>query len=113
MIIRQREGMAVFPAQHPELTFKIRAPDLIVLTDVGQRLAVARRSASALFIRDQAFAPEDIADSAGGRYGKINTVIKAPHPQFFRAPVRMLMPQGDQMTGDIIRDRPGMRTGSA
>ncbi len=34
--------MTVFPAQQPELAFKISAPDLIVLTDDGQGLAIAR-----------------------------------------------------------------------
>ncbi|MFT1604210.1 hypothetical protein RPP01_24345, partial [Enterobacter hormaechei subsp. oharae] len=38
VIVGQGEGMTVFPAQQPELAFKISAPDLIVLTDDGQGL---------------------------------------------------------------------------
>jgi len=62
VIVGQGEGMTVLPAQQPELTFKISAPDLIVLTDGSQGLTVSRRSAFSFFIRDQAFTLEDIAD---------------------------------------------------
>ena len=61
MIVGQGEGMAVLSAQQPELAFKISAPDLIVLTDGGQGLAIARGPAFSLFIRNQAFTLEDIA----------------------------------------------------
>ncbi|MCU3676009.1 hypothetical protein N8V31_23850, partial [Enterobacter hormaechei subsp. oharae] len=76
VIVGQGEGMTVFPAQQPELAFKISAPDLIVLTDDGQGLAIARGSAFSLFIRNQAFTLEDIADSAGSGDGKIDVMIE-------------------------------------
>ncbi len=100
--------MAVLSAQQPELAFKISAPDLVVLTDGGQGLAIARGPALSLFIRNQAFTLEDIADSAGSRYGKIDMMIEQPHPQFFGAPVRVFLPQGRKLSGDIIRNRPGV-----
>ena len=59
------------------------------------------------FYPEPAFALEDIADSAGGRYGKIDVMIEQPHPQFL-APVRVFLTQGSQVSGDIIRNRPGV-----
>ncbi|VAF35470.1 Uncharacterised protein [Enterobacter hormaechei] len=100
--------MTVFPAQQPELAFKISAPDLIVLTDDGQGLAIARGSAFSLFIRNQAFTLEGIADSAGSGDGKIDVMIEQPHPQFFGAPVRVFLPQGRKLPGDIIRNCTGV-----
>lgn len=100
--------MAVLSAQQPELAFKISAPDLIVFSDEGQGLAITRCSAFSLFIRDQAFTLEDIADSAGSRYGKIDMVIEQPHPQFFWPPVRVFLTQGRQMSDDIIRNSLGV-----
>lgn len=67
VVVGQGEGMTVLPAQQPEPAFKISAPDLIVFTDAGQGLAIARRSALSLSVRYQAFTLEDIADSAGSR----------------------------------------------
>ena len=58
----------------------------------NKRLAITRRSALSLFIRDQAFAFKDIADGAGRRHGKIDSVVETPHAQFFRPPVRMFLP---------------------
>ncbi len=100
--------MAVLSAEQPEFAFKISAPDLIVLTDDGQGLAIAWCSAFSFFIRNQAFALEDIADSAGGRHVKIDVMIEQPHPQFFWPPVRVFLTQGSQVSGDIIRNRPGV-----
>ena len=100
--------MAVLLLSSLNLPFKISAPDLIVLTDDGQGLAIAWCSAFSFFIRNQAFALEDIADSAGGRYGKIDVMIEQPHPQFFWPPVRCFLTQGSQVSGDIIRNRPGV-----
>jgi hypothetical protein len=101
--------MTVLSAQQPELAFKISAPDLIVFTDAGQGPAIPRRSALSLSVRYQAFTLEDIADSAGSRNGKIDVMIEEPHPQFFRAPVRVFLTQGSQVSDDLIRNRPGVR----
>jgi hypothetical protein len=97
--------MTVLPTQQPEPAFKISAPDLIVFTDAGQRLAIARRSALSLSVRYQAFT---FGDSAGSRNGKVDVMIEQPNPQFFRAPVRMFLPQGSQVSDDLIRNRPGV-----
>ena len=83
VVIRQRKRVAVLPAQQSELPFKISAPDLINILDSGQRLTIPGRSVFALSVRNHPLAFEDIADSAGSRYGKIDMVIEQPHPQFF------------------------------
>jgi hypothetical protein len=93
------------------LPFKISAPDLIVLTDDGQGLAIAWCSAFSFFIGTRP-SPEDIADSAGGRHVKIDVMIEQPHPPFFWPPVRVFLTQGSQVSGDIIRNRPGVERGA-
>ena len=100
--------MTVLSAQQPELAFKISAPDLIVFTDAGQGPAIPRRSALSLSVRYQAFTLEDITYGAGSRYGKIDMMVEEPHPQFFGTPVRMFLPQSRKLSGDGIRNRPGV-----
>lgn len=83
--------MAVFPAQQPELTFKISAPDLIDFPDGGQRLSVTWGSVLSLSVRHETFAFENIADSAGCRNRKVDPMIQKPHTQLFRPPVRVFL----------------------